>query len=203
MFKTKEKFLKDVRLLLENCLKEGRDSYNQKLEKDYLNISHILIMLKQELSSYECQDFIFDISDSNYFLNFKEDLHTGKNTIDVEVLTLDARMVYKIDFYYELELLGYCECTKKDNNYNENYDCCGVSCDWYKPYMSITKTFLVSEGSFKGKQKELWEMEERINKDIVFQKRCDELNHIKKEIERLQERYKHIENEIDNSSCND
>jgi hypothetical protein len=96
--------------------------------------------------------------------------------------------------YYELLLgrderhWGYCECTSDHEGYNVKYDCCGNGCDWTAPSITIKK---ISESSFsfKGVEKDIWELEEKWKDHLhSFNEtvKQNKLNRIEEQLARLQ-----------------
>ncbi|MBD1379079.1 hypothetical protein [Metabacillus arenae] len=99
------------------------------------------------------------------------------------------------DYYYEIKLTrdqrlwGFCQCIPDMELYNEKHECCGNGCDWTAPSFILSK---VEEkyGKFKGKERDIWELEEKWSEYLEsYDNKVKEskLKSIDEQIKRLEE----------------
>lgn len=96
---------------------------------------------------------------------------------------------YEIHFSYDERYLGYCECQPGDDDYNEDRQCCGHSCDWDAPAVTVYKCYDVDDGVWNGDEHDYWDFEDAFYKDDLELKA-----HIEEEAKR--QRIKELEKQI-------
>ena len=85
--------------------------------------------------------------------------------------------------------MGYCECQPGDDDYNEDRQCCGHSCDWDAPAVTVYKCYDVDDGVWNGDEHDYWDFEDAFYKDDLELKA-----HIEEEAKR--QRIKELEKQI-------
>lgn len=96
---------------------------------------------------------------------------------------------YEFHFSYDERYLGYCECQPGDDDYNEDRQCCGHSCDWDAPAVTVYKCYDVDDGVWNGDEHDYWDFEDAFYKDDLELKA-----HIEEEAKR--QRIKELEKQI-------
>jgi hypothetical protein len=100
------------------------------------------------------------------------------------------------DYHYEIELewedrmWGYCTCEPDDVGYVEEKKCCGISCDWYAPAITIRKIVGLGYIKFDGKERDLWELEKKWDtylKEHKEKQKQERIKYIDEQIARLEE----------------
>jgi hypothetical protein len=103
---------------------------------------------------------------------------------------------YKIEFLYLEEYTGYCQCTPKDEGYIFKRGCCGNGCDWYRPYINVTKIVdYPGIKDFEGMEKDLWRLEDiwnGIEEETAETKKNDEIAYIQRRINELEDRKRRL-----------
>lgn len=96
---------------------------------------------------------------------------------------------YEFHFSYDERYLGYCECQPGDEDYNEDYQCCGHGCDWDAPTVTVYKCYDVDDGVWNGDEHDYWDFEDAFYKDdLELKARIEE--------EAKQQRIKYLEKQI-------
>ena len=149
-----------------------------------------LQQLLDDLKEWEC-DIRHENDHSGGYIDGKFEIYLYKN---------DSRDEYMVSgefapYHYEIELLhddrmwGYCECTPNDEGYNAEHNCCGDGCDWTAPSFRLTKIEHIAYASFKGYQKDMWELEEQWNEYLIEHKEKQK----QRELSRIEERMKELQ----------
>lgn len=145
------------------------------------------------------------------FKSIIEDIDKHKYSIDItntqhcRVLFLKGIYVTlhdaDYDYYFVLdkdeEYLGYCTCSPNDKGYNPKYDCCGISCDWERPFILVFKIHKLGlRIEFEGLQKDMWsvieEYEENADNSKIIKEIKEELEEIEAKIEVLEDRKSYL-----------
>jgi hypothetical protein len=202
----KDKFIRDLIDEL-NDVNERQLIYNNKTPID---VCYIVSVIDQQIEN--CEEFINDILKNKYYINgYDEDTSGGYTNGRIRVLVekpdeekeseymMDAYYdyCYYIDFLLDERYWGYCECSPKDEDYNEQHKCCGNGCDWVAPAFSVTKSIGLVSGKWNGQERDYWEYEEKFkaneqNKNAEVEKYEKEENRkrIENQIKDLQEKLK-------------
>jgi len=167
---TKDQFIQNLINTLNN---ENKNRIYH--DKKPLNIPYIVSVIDQQIEN--CKEFLDDITKHTYDINsYDEDYSggytNGKITILIEkpkdkeeeseyINNAYYNHCYHIEFLHDERHWGYCECTPKDEGYNENYRCCGMGCDWNSPAFSIKKVISLGNYSWEGQEKDYWEYKEK------------------------------------------
>lgn len=111
-----------------------------------------LRMMSEILKSREER---IDIFDDNYYY-YVEMIVKGKDEY--------MKLIFTDREYYT----GYCMCEPTDEGYDEDHKCCGVSCDWDCPRITMLvcsnttdEEIMSLKEEFHGMQRDLWEAKDR------------------------------------------
>lgn len=182
---------------------------NQKILEDFIsfmkfknidNIDEAIIVFKQalefdedfiELSKTYCyEDMYFaDTKDDfdwiwSYKVNIKSDITSTMYSLSIE--------------WVDDDLGNYCECERDYDDYNSEYECCGVNCDWSRPTLDLRKMICLSNYKFIGRQKDLWKLKDDILDDIrglESKKLKEKKNKLILEISKLQRELEDMEDD--------
>ena len=104
---------------------------------------------------------------------------------------------YEFHFSYEERYLGYCECQPGDEDYNEDYQCCGHGCDWNAPAVRVYKCYDVDNGVWNGDEHDYWDFEDAFYKDdLELKARIEEEAKLQR-IKELEKQIASYQNDLD------
>ena len=69
-------------------------------------------------------------------------------------------VLYTIFFMPEDQYNHYCDCKPGDSGYRSDKGCCGHSCDWSVPGISISKTIFFDDHKWIGDEADYWNFED-------------------------------------------
>lgn len=104
---------------------------------------------------------------------------------------------YEIHFSYDERYLGYCECQPGDEDYNEDYQCCGHGCDWDAPTVTVYKCYDVDDGVWNGDEHDYWDFEDAFYKDDLELKARIEEEAKRQRIKELEKQIASYQNDLD------
>lgn len=199
-YKAKEKLVEEVKSLLKGCLEQKEDSYGNELEHIY--IDDMLVVLEQNIGSHEYTELTNYLENMNYELMY--DVHNspydlGKIDISIFDVLQNTLQEYEIIFNYITEWEGYCMCNPTDEQYNYEYKCCGIDCDWDRPKIMINKIIPLGSSSFKGLQRDLWEYKKKINQEVdnTHKIKYERIKEIQLEKDELNKEYNQLLKDLD------
>ncbi|WJV20821.1 hypothetical protein QU593_10425 [Rossellomorea marisflavi] len=134
---------------------------------------------KNEESSTECGKYIISLSDYQEGTNAED----NKTTNDQGYASYE----YQILLTSDERDWGTCECVPEHENYNPERGCCGTNCSWVAPAFTIKKIY-ESSGTFKGLQRDMWQIEEEWQRELdEYDENAvlDKINEIEENIARL------------------
>lgn len=103
---------------------------------------------------------------------------------------------YEIHFSYDERYLGYCECQPGDEDYNEDYQCCGHGCDWDAPAVAVYKCYGVDNGVWNGDEHDYWYFEDAFYKDDLELKARIEEEAKRQRIKELEKQIASYQNDL-------
>lgn len=176
-----------------------------------LNIMDYYITLQQHES--EIQFIIDDYNKFNFCFQFQYDKSQnsppiGSITIYLQKPNHEEMMwtesflnyVYKIDLCYDERYWSCCQCDPKMKEYNPIHKCCGLGCEWNAPSINIDKIECLTNFTFKGYQKDLWELQTEFKNSLTaleLTQKQERLNRVIEQINALEEQRKQLLNELD------
>lgn len=104
---------------------------------------------------------------------------------------------YEFHFSYDERYLGYCECQPGDEDYNEDYQCCGHGCDWDAPMVTVYKCYDVDDGVWNGDEHDYWDFEDAFYKDDLELKARIEEEAKRQRIKELEKQITSYQNDLD------
>lgn len=177
------------------------------LKNDQLDIPFIISSLYQSFSRDDSNsiykafiedlekysDYVLILTDINDAYNGICDLYISLIKYYNKELQLNYKMPdydYRIRFYYDDRLYGYCECTPGMKDYREDKDCCGHGCDATFCRFQLQKILNITEDSWHGDEHDYWDFEDKFYKqEKELDDKIAEENRTR-EIERLKEQIK-------------
>lgn len=104
---------------------------------------------------------------------------------------------YEINFSYVGRYWGYCECDAADEDYREDYQCCGHGCDWDAPVITISRCYEVDYGQWDGDEHDYWDFEDAFYKDDLELKARIEEEAKRQRIKDLEKQIASYQNDLD------
>lgn len=195
MNNTKEFFVGRIKKLLDECNQNNIDSYGNVVN-DIDRIS-VLSVIYQNICNYEYTEFIMNLKENNYDIEFK--VGDGFYRIG-EIVVSVAGAIYSIIIEVIPEMIGYCTCEQDDPDYDEEHQCTGIGCDWYVPNMIVLQNNKIGESKFKGMQRDLWKQESILiehDKEYIYSRKAKRLKEISTQIKALEDSYTYLKQELD------
>jgi len=206
----KEKFIQALIDELNDVNKKERIYHN----KPPLNVCFMVSVVDQHIDKYK--EFMEELTKNRWCINgYEEDNSGGYTNGKIRILIekpeeekesdylIDAfeNYCYYIEFRYDERYWGYCECTPKDEGYNEKHKCCGNGCDWKAPSFYLTKEINLGGYSWEGLERDYWEYEEKFyqkeenkNKEVEEYNKQKKINSLKEQIKELQDELNKLTN---------
>lgn len=200
--------MSDIATTFINAIVERLDTENDYLidnDETPLDIPFMISALEQNISQFK--DLLHDIELHSYIVcSYEPDTTNGYTNGRVIVSLYDekdraASFYYEIEFWYNLDWQGYCECKPDMDGYDSIQQCCGEHCDWNRPSIYVRKVSSFGEWEWQGLQKDYWRYAEEFIKRYVTsaevterQLQAEKINAIQKEIEKLQKRLDILQN---------
>ena len=200
----KEQF---IRNLIDALNDENRERIYEN--KKPLDVPFLVSVVDQQIEN--CTEFMDTISKYRYLINGFEEAEgiIGRMQVLIEKpehekeshLLIHAfyDYCYYIDFFAEPHLYRECKCSPDDEEYNHEYGCCGLDCEWYAPSFEIYKSIFLKKATWKGNQRDYWEYEKKFkenekrkNKEVEEYKKIKEKERIQQQIEELQNKLKSL-----------
>lgn len=190
-----------------NNYKELSNQLIDKIIKELVNeeaedISFIVAPLYQTLEDNE--ELLNDISKYKYYVTYSEPEYDeySNGYISIYLEDEDGNSLpyrYELEFNTDRRLLGHCQCSDEDKDYDARYGCCGHGCDWYAPTYSIRKITYICNNSWIGDEHDYWEFEDNFynvtEKEKESEIRQSKINDLKDNIRFYQKELDKILNE--------
>lgn len=163
------------------------DMERRKQTSTLPNICFMTAIVDQRICEYE--DFMQDLATHEWeiveYENHEYHYDIGTVTIRIDD-SGETKHLYKLEFCYVDESLGYCMCSPGDDGYDSSKSCCGIDCDWGSPTMTLSKVVLYPSKNWRGLQRDYWNFEKKYHekyksnesKDISIDKKKEIIKQI-------------------------
>lgn len=171
-----------------NDIAEEMEEFNELNNENEISIPFYMTVISQAFLSGEYEEFLRELKENVYSIELSN-VGGYYNTVVFSILSKkDEDDESYNQWWYNMELdsfdnwCGYCECNINDKDYNIEHQCCGINCDWNVPEFRLIKCESVGEYRFKGKQRDLWDAEDRFTTKRTELKKEEELKVKKSEL---------------------
>lgn len=139
---------------------------------DKIDIPFVVAPLYQSFSNLESlyTGFILDLKNyPDYEIQVNPDFDHMENLV-VKIFPVKklkciddefrTNYSYQFKFFKKEEYLGYCRCTPKMDDYREDKNCCGHTCDSVRSTFEMEKVYRLVSGEWNGDQSDYWKFED-------------------------------------------